>query len=190
MNASRPVPAVAAVAVVPVAPGAAPPCAPTSRSGTVTAATRPSPTDAAHLAICIFTPRKGSSKQKGSRPRAARSPPARPAGAGRRSLEDLTELEVQFPPGCRAAERVDLVEAVRIVEAQGAERRDDGDADARAAEQARGVEGLGRRIHVAGVEEQVRVDGAVPAHTQLGRRRHEGVAERGLARVELTRASQ
>jgi hypothetical protein len=54
-----------------------------------------------------------------------------------RSLEEVADLEVQFPPRRRVAQGVDPVEAVAEVEAERAEGGDQGDAEPGAAVQPR-----------------------------------------------------
>src|ERR1700694_392694 len=64
-------------------------------------------------------------------------------------LEEVAELEVQFPAWIGPAVDVDPVEPIGVVDAEGAERRDDGSPDSRAAEQAGRVELRGPGPHVA-----------------------------------------
>src|SRR5215467_11134500 len=62
--------------------------------------------------------------------------------------EEIAEFEVQFPARCRLAERVDPVEAVGEVEAEGAGRGDHIDPNHRPAEQRGRVpdDGPGREV--------------------------------------------
>src|SRR2546425_13263101 len=82
-----------------------------------------------------------------------RCPP--PTGPG---SEEIAELEVQFPAGVRPPEAVGAVEAIRPVDADRTERRDDADADAGAAEQPGGIELAGARPHVPGIVERRHIE--------------------------------
>src|SRR3989442_5435940 len=83
--------------------------------------------------------------------------PAPRPRAGPRS-EEVAQLEVQLEGRCGSSEGVGAVEAVRPVDADGAERRDDAQADTGAPEQAGRIELAGGRPHVAGVEETVHAE--------------------------------
>src|SRR5207237_3896470 len=54
-------------------------------------------------------------------------------------LEEIAELEVQLPAGCRPAAGVDLVEAVGVVDAEATERRNHRRADTDAPDRASGL---------------------------------------------------
>src|SRR5688572_27302201 len=98
-------------------------------------------------------------------------------------LEEIAELEVQLPTWLGPAQRVNSVEAVGVVDPERSERRDDGRADAGAAEQARGIELRRARPDVAGVEEGRDVEHLGHAHAQLSRHRVERLPERVGARA-------
>src|SRR5690349_7692768 len=99
-----------------------------------------------------------------------------------RTSEEIAEFEVQFPARDRLAERVDPVEAVGEVEAEGAERRDDVDPDPRPAEQPGGVPIDGPGPEVPGVEERVHVEHLGHAQPDLPGHQEVRFAERRRGR--------
>src|SRR5919198_102218 len=93
-------------------------------------------------------------------------------------LEEIAELEVQFPAGLGVPKGVNPIEAVGMVDAEGTEWRNDGRADARAPEQPGGIELCRPVPYVAGIEKRREVQHLGHAHAQLARHREEGLTER------------
>src|SRR6185437_7633358 len=96
---------------------------------------------------CHHTPHKRSPQEKNCWSR-------RRAVARSLRSEEVAELEVQLEGRCGPPELVGAVEAVRPVDADGAERRDDAHSQPRTPEQPGGIELAGVRPYVAGVEER------------------------------------
>src|SRR5436853_6552401 len=80
-----------------------------------------------------------------------------PSARGVRS-EEVAQLEVQLEPRRRAAEGIRAVEAVRPIDPDGPEGRNDAQAEAGAVEQPRRIELAGVRPHVPRVHEHVDIE--------------------------------
>src|SRR5882762_9360241 len=99
--------------------------------------------------------------------------------------EEVAELEVQLEGRCGPPELVGAVEAVRPVDADRAERRDDADSQPRAPQQPGGIELAGVRPHVAGVEERGQVEHLRQPCPHLAGHREVRLAERGGGRLPV-----
>src|SRR5437667_647790 len=147
-------------------------CAP---SATGAAATSPTHVHTATTHLIAVSPRE--------RPVSVAPPPPLP-GRGVRS-EEVAQLEVQLEPRRRAAEGIGTVETVRPVDPNGPERRNDAQAEAGPAEQARGIELTGVRPHVAGVHEHVHIEHLRQPGADLSRHGEIRLPERAGRRLAI-----
>src|SRR5689334_428928 len=103
-------------------------------------------------------------------------------------LEELSELEVELPAGCRPPLSVNLVEPIPDVHSQRSERTDCAYPEAEAAEQPRRVELAGFVPDIAALEERVDVQRLVDAQAEFRGADEERVTERGPAGLRITAA--
>src|SRR5439155_13029863 len=103
---------------------------------------------------------------------------APPSSARGVRSEEVAQLEVQLEPRRRAAEGIRAVEAVRPVDPDGPEGRNDAQADAGTTEQPRRIELAGVRPHVPRVHEHVDVEHLRQPRADLARHGEIRPAER------------
>src|SRR5438874_1383441 len=101
------------------------------------------------------------------------------------SLEELSELEVELPARCRTPLRINLVEPIPYVYAQGSKRAQGAHPEAEAAEQTARVE-LSRLVpDVAALEEGVQIQRLIHPQPKFGRPHEVRITERRSARLRL-----
>src|SRR5947207_632723 len=101
------------------------------------------------------------------------------------SLEELSELEVELPARCRTPLRINLVEPIPYVYAQGSKRAQGAHPEAEAAEQTGRVE-LSRLVpDVAALEEGVQIQRLIHPQPKFGRPHEVRITERRSARLRL-----
>src|SRR5687768_12782522 len=93
-------------------------------------------------------------------------------------LEELSDFEMEFPPGGGTTVDVQSVQTIPQVYAYRSERAHQGRAEPERAEQSSGIE-LTRAVpHISALEERIQVQPLAHAKTELGSTRKESISER------------